>query len=76
MTECWMYGREAGEAISSWECPVCRRDVTDGEPGVWCFECFREWYDGELPSPDNLSPIKIGNHVRNRHGLPPLEPQQ
>jgi protein-arginine kinase activator protein McsA len=58
-------------------CPTCQRTFPAGTrvEGVGCFDCFHQWYDGDLPHPDNLSREKVGNHVRKKHGLPPLEPR-
>lgn len=72
----FMYGREVGEKISGRECPYCLRYVKDGRGLGWCFECFEQWYDGRLPHPDNLDPVKVANYVRAKHGLSPLTDQQ
>lgn len=77
MSVCFMFGREAGEKISDRECSICQRTVNDGRQG-WCFECFKQWYDGDLShaNGDNLNPLKIANHVRAKHKLPPLTAEQ
>ncbi len=71
-----MYGKEAGDVISDRECYLCQRVVNDGRADIWCFDCFRTWYDGDLPPPDSLNPLKVANHVRSKHGLPPLTVEQ
>ncbi len=72
----YMYGREVGDLISGRECPYCQREVSDGRSSGWCFECFEQWYDGSLPHPDNLDPVKVANFVRKKHGLKPLTCEQ
>jgi hypothetical protein len=73
----FMYGREIGEQISGRICWCCQREVLDGRRHAgFCFECFEQWYDGNLPHPDNLDPVKIANYVRSKHHLAPLTAEQ
>ena len=39
-----------------------------------CTECFYQWYDPDNAQVDSTSPMTIGNYVRKKNGLPPLEP--
>lgn len=72
----FMFGREIGKQISGRECPYCQRVVSDDRGEGWCFECFEQWYDGDLCHPDNLDPVKVANYVRAKHNLPPLDEEQ
>lgn len=63
-------------------CDCCRRQVEKVRGSMWhgtsriCSECFIEWYDGDRPitcEADLGSPLSIGNWIRKRHGLPPME---
>lgn len=78
MTTNFMFGRDVGEIISDRECNVCQRVVKDDRRSGWCFECFEQWYDGDLSheNGDNRNPLKVANHVRKKHGLPPLTADQ
>lgn len=73
-----MYGKDIGQRISERECPSCLRMVKDGKSGGWCFQCFEQWYDGDLSheNGDNLDPVKVANHVRRKNKLPPLTKEQ
>lgn len=59
-------------------CNCCRRDVEFAKASFWhgdsniCRECFAEWYDPDNDWVSSTDCVSIGNHVRLRHGLPPL----
>ena len=72
----FMYGREVGDQISHRICWCCQRTVRDGRGSGLCFECFEQWYDGDLAPPDNLDPVKVANYVRRKHRLPPLSSEE
>jgi hypothetical protein len=58
-------------------CDCCQREVERVRGSMWhgqsriCPECFIQWYDGDGGF-DPCDPIQLGNHVRAKHGLPPL----
>ena len=59
-------------------CDCCRREVAKVRGSVWhgeaqiCIECFDQWYDPDYVI-DQTNPVSIGNYVRKKHGLPPLD---
>jgi len=59
-------------------CDYCRRDVEFTKASFWhgdaniCRECLSRWYDPDNDQVNSTDPVSIGNHVRLRHGLPPL----
>jgi hypothetical protein len=59
-------------------CDACKREVGYVRGSIWhgedaiCIECFSQWYDPDGTF-DNCNPVELGNHVRAKHGLPPLE---
>jgi hypothetical protein len=69
-------------------CDCCEREVDKVRRGqameLWfgkdhiCNECFREWYDGDRPTmgTDDSDKLNIGNWVRKKHNLPPLNPEK
>jgi hypothetical protein len=63
-------------------CDACQRDVEYVRGSIWhgehriCHECFCQWYDPDNGSFDSNNPVSLGNHVRSKHGLPPLAPEQ
>ena len=52
-------------------CRYCRRECEKVKP--MCSECFSQWYDADNSTIDKTDPVSIGNYVRKKHGLPPLE---
>ena len=66
-------------------CDCCEREVDHVRSGpaaeLWfgedriCRDCFVEWYDGDRPTAgtDNSNKRAIGNWIRQKHGLAPLE---
>lgn len=60
-------------------CDCCERQVDSVRGSMWhgkaglCSECFCQWYDPDNNSVDPTDPVSIGNHVRSKHGLPPLK---
>jgi len=62
-------------------CDCCKRAVDHVRASLWhgddrvCRECFVEWYDGDRPTIgiDNSNKRAIGNWIRQKHGLAPLE---
>lgn len=64
-------------------CDACEREVDYVRGSMWhgdsriCRECFREWYDPDDPTTTEENATcseRIGNWVRKKHGLPPLNP--
>ncbi len=59
-------------------CDCCRRKVEFARTSFWhgdvnvCRECFAAWYDPDNDQIGTTDHLTIGNHVRLRHGLPPL----
>jgi len=60
-------------------CHACRREVEKVRGSWWhgehqiCLECFYQWYDPDSSEIDPCSAVSIGNYVRKKHGLPPLD---
>ena len=60
------------------KCECCRRDVEFARASFWhgdvniCRECFAVWYDPDNDQIGTTDHATIGNHVRLKHGLPPL----
>ncbi len=60
-------------------CDACKRNVDYVRGSMWhgvnriCRECFSQWYDPDNGSFDSNNPVSLGNYVRHKHGLPPLE---
>lgn len=60
-------------------CDCCKRKVDRVRSSMWhgkdliCTECFSQWYDPDNASFDNCNPVELGNYVRRKHGLPPME---
>jgi hypothetical protein len=60
-------------------CDCCKRTVEKVRGSMWhgeskiCIECFHQWYDPDNDEVDPTKPLSIGNYVRKKHGLPPLE---
>lgn len=60
-------------------CDCCRRAVDYVRTSQWhgedalCRECFSQWYDPDNDTIDIADPKSIGNYVRKKHGLPPLD---
>lgn len=60
-------------------CDACAREVEHVRGSIWhggsrlCLECFYQWYDPDNASFDNRDRLSLGNYVRLKHGLPPLE---
>ena len=58
-------------------CESCRREVEYVRASFWhgeariCRECFAQWRDPDSDLFDSDA-ASVGNHVRLRHGLPPL----
>lgn len=60
-------------------CECCQRPVERVRGSIWghdaiCIECFCQWYDPDNASFDHLNARSIGNYVRSKYGLPPLDP--
>jgi len=59
-------------------CDCCRRTVDKVRGSMWhgaaliCLECFYQWYDPDSSEIDSTDPVSIGNYVRRKHGLSPL----
>jgi hypothetical protein len=59
-------------------CKCCRRDVEFVRASFWhddaniCRECFAQWHDPDNDQGSSTDTVSVGNHVRLRHGLPPL----
>jgi hypothetical protein len=59
-------------------CDYCRREVDYFRGSFWhgdakiCRECFAQWHDPDNDSVGSSDHLSIGNHVRLKHGLPPL----
>ena len=59
-------------------CDCCRRKVEFARGSFWhgdvniCRECFAVWYDPNNDQVGTTDHRTIGNHVRLKHGLPPL----
>jgi hypothetical protein len=59
-------------------CKCCRRDVDFARASFWhgdaniCRECLAQWCDPDNDHVSSTDPVSIGNHVRLKHGLPPL----
>jgi len=59
-------------------CGCCRRNVEFNRASFWhgdaniCRECLAQWYDPDDDRISSADPVSIGNHVRLKHGLPPL----
>lgn len=69
---------ECQACLKGYVCECCRRVVDVVRGSLWghkttCTECFLQWYDPDNNSFDPLNPVSIGNYVRSKHGLPPLE---
>lgn len=59
-------------------CDCCQREVDSVRSSIWghkhtCTECFLQWYDPDNSSFDNCDQVSLGNYVRSKHGLAPLE---
>lgn|GEM_PF-4465958 len=62
-------------------CDCCEREVDYVRGSMWhgdnriCKECFIEWYDGDRPTygTDDSNKLNIGNWIRKRHGLGPID---
>jgi hypothetical protein len=60
-------------------CDACKREVDRVRGSMWhgekriCLECFGQWYHPDNGSFDNCNPVSLGNYVRSKHGLAPLE---
>src|SRR5580765_1885954 len=60
-------------------CDCCRREVDRVRSSLFhgdhalCIECFFQWYDPDPGGFDPCDPLQLGNHVRAKHGLPPLQ---
>lgn len=72
----YMFGRDVAEKLGSKFCSCCKLEMPKERDKHWCFECFLQWYDGGLPHPDNLDPIKVANFVRAKRGFPPLDSEK
>jgi hypothetical protein len=76
-----IYGDLACQTADATRCDCCKRPVERVRSSMWhgehriCLECFGQWYDPDNGSFDNTNPVELGNYVRSKHGLPPLEPQ-
>lgn len=63
-------------------CDACKREVDRLRRSIWhsdhaiCTECFSQWYDPDNGTFDNCNPIELGNYVRKKHGLAPLQTPQ
>lgn len=63
----------------SFKCDACQREVDYVRSSMWhrgsfiCRDCFSQWYDPDNGSFNNCDPIELGNYVRKKHGLPPLQ---
>lgn len=59
-------------------CDACEREVDRVRGSIWhgeaaiCLECFAQWYDPDNGTFDPCDPVQLGNHIRAKHGLPPL----
>jgi hypothetical protein len=59
-------------------CNCCRRRVEFVRTSFWhgdvniCRECFAAWCDPDNDQVGGTDHLAIGNHIRLRHGLPPL----
>ena len=59
-------------------CKCCRRDVEFARASFWhgdanvCRECLAQWCDPDNDQVGSTDPVSIGNHVRLKHGPPPL----
>jgi len=59
-------------------CGCCRRNVEFTRASFWhgdaniCRECLAQWNDADDDRVSSADPVSIGNHVRLKHGLPPL----
>jgi len=79
MAECWMYGKDAMFEVNP-ICGCCQRAVVETRRSQWhgitrmCKECFIAWYDPDDPI-DVTDPTEVGDYVRRKHGLPPLQVQ-
>lgn len=64
------------------KCDCCQREVDKVRSSVWhgqamiCTECFIQWYDCDSGDIDVTDPVALGNHVRGKHGLPPIDAHQ
>jgi hypothetical protein len=60
-------------------CDCCQREVDYVRGSMWhgtdriCLECFYQWYDPDSGTFDSCNKIELGNYVRSKHGLPPME---
>lgn len=60
-------------------CDCCKRTVDRVRGSMWhgtariCLECFCQWYDPDSHEINPTDPESIGNYVRKKHGLPPLD---
>lgn len=60
-------------------CDACQREVDYMRGSPWtglaqlCLQCFGQWYDPDNGTFDNCNPVELGNYVRKKNGLPPLE---
>lgn len=61
-------------------CDACQRQVDRVRGSMWhgdsaiCTDCFSQWYDPDNGTFNPCDPVQLGNHVRKKHGLPPLPP--
>jgi hypothetical protein len=60
-------------------CAACQREaehvrgsISHGDDKL-CIECFCQWYEPDNGSFDPVNRISLGNYVRKKHGLLPLE---
>lgn len=60
-------------------CDCCKRKVDYVRSSMWhgtariCRDCFFQWYDPDNGEVDPTKPMSIGNYVRKKHGIAPLE---
>ena len=62
-----------------YRCSACEREVGYVRSSIWhaphriCSDCFRMWYDPDYADVDQTSALSVGNAVRKKYGLAPLE---
>jgi hypothetical protein len=60
-------------------CDCCQREVEYVRGSMWhgdariCLDCFGQWYDPDNETVEPTKPVSIGNYVRAKFGLPPLQ---
>ncbi len=72
--------KSPGREPEQLQCDCCQREVDYVRGSMWhgqariCRDCFIEWYDPDrdISGEDSPDPRNIGNHIRKKHGLPPL----